>query len=514
MEHRFVALLEDYEQVYLYDQDNKKVRQVLWGDWLRIEQPIDESSEWYVVLWAWNNEEKKQRLKVKKAHTTDLRPLEIIFVDVGQGDGAILITPERNQKERIMVIDAGDGDHMYEFLKDRFLTYRDGHDFHAAIVTHPDSDHYYGFHRIFNCEAETECKRITFEKFYHNGIAERPVGNGWEKLGGKDRDATERRSYLKNLVVDHEQMVSIFKNYVGKKKYPNTISSAIEKDLVGEFQMLSTKHGTLTTDDQGNQKCWIPEFSPDDNRDYQIEVLGPYIETDTNGKPRLRTLEGTGKTKNGHSVILKLRYGDFTVLFGGDLNTPAEKFLLCQYADIERWPTSEDSKKELVERAREVFQSDVMKTCHHGSSDVTDEFLKAVNPAAFVISSGDSEGHVHPRPDLLGRLGKFGRGDCPVLLSTELQRSTREKEDVKVVNRLRRNIAFQRKKFNKKREQTIQDDITVLGRSNVDVDGAIYLKTDGKRLITAFKKETGSEKNKWFYFEYQFKAGALDLVKK
>ena len=30
-----------------------------------------------------------------------------------------------------------------------------------------------------------------------------------------------------------------------------------------------------------------------------------------------------------------------------------------------------------------------------GSSDVTDEFLEAVNPAAFVISSGDEEGHVH-----------------------------------------------------------------------------------------------------------------------
>jgi len=59
--------------------------------------------------------------------------------------------------------------------------------------------------------------------------------------------------------------------------------------------------------------------------------------------------------------------------------------------------------------------------------------VAAVNPACFVISFGDQEGHVHPRPDLLGRLGRFGRGESPVLLSTELQRSTREREDQELV---------------------------------------------------------------------------------
>lgn len=36
-----------------------------------------------------------------------------------------------------------------------------------------------------------------------------------------------------------------------------------------------------------------------------------------------RTSMDTGKTKNGHSVLLRLEYRDLSVLFGGDLNTPA-----------------------------------------------------------------------------------------------------------------------------------------------------------------------------------------------
>ena len=42
--------------------------------------------------------------------------------------------------------------------------------------------------------------------------------------------------------------------------------------------------------------------------------------------------------------------------------------------------------------------------------------------------------------------------------------------------------------------------------------GAIYLKTDGQRLITAFKKEDKSDKDKWFYFEYRIIDGKLVLV--
>ena len=140
----------------------------------------------------------------------------------------------------------------------------------------------------------------------------------------------------------------------------------------------------------------------------------------------------------------------------------------------------------------------------------TTAILSAVNPAAFVISSGDQEGHVHPRPDLLGRLGRNGRGFSPVLLSTELQRSTREREDEALAIELQDLVAKQvQGPATAPRTVRIADLIRELARTNVEVDGAIYLKTDGTHLITAFRNEVNSEKEKWFYFRYKLENGML-----
>ena len=256
---------------------------------------------------------------------------------------------------------------------------------------------------------------------------------------------------------------------------------------------------------------WPSGFAPSDGGGYEIQVLGPWVEQGPTGKNRLRKIDDYGKTKNGHSVILRLCFRNFRVLFGGDLNLPAEKFLLKSYAGIERWPDTPTEREAMLSKVRHRFDSEVLKVCHHGSSDVTDEFLEAVAPAAFVISSGDQEGHVHPRPDLLGRLGRKGRGHSPVLLSTELQRSSRDKEDAALVARLKEDIKKQVVSQTPTRAKRIDEAIDTLGRSNVDVDGAIYLKTDGDRLITAFKKESRSDTKKWFYFQYRIEDGKLLL---
>lgn len=498
MNHTFVGLPDDYEHVFLYDEDGKKFRQVLWGDWLWIDDTRPNNDpDWVPIVWAPRNPEKRKALKVRREHTSDTRPLEIIFVDVGQGDGSVLITPERDDNERIIVIDAGAGPEMGEFLDVRFGAYRRGMRFHAAVITHPDQDHYYGFDAIFGSG------KIKFDKVYHSGLAERPTGDSWNKLGGLRRDNTERASFLENLVETDDEMRRIFAGPTRGRKYAGTIKAALDNNAVRKFEMLSTFHGALE-----DEKCWMPGFAPSDRRGYQIEVLGPVVEQGPRGN-RLRKIENYGKTKNGHSVILRLTFRDFRVLFGGDLNLPAEQFLLKHYAGIERWPSTAEDRDAMLAEARPRFRSEVMKVCHHGSSDVTDEFLEAVNPAAFIISSGDQEGHVHPRPDLLGRLGHKGRGASPVLLSTELQRSTRDREDARLVARLKRDIAQQVENETEARARRIDQSIDTLGRSNVDVDEAIYLKTDGNRLITAFKKETNSPTKKWFYFEYRVADGKL-----
>lgn len=51
--------------------------------------------------------------------------------------------------------------------------------------------------------------------------------------------------------------------------------------------------------------------------------------------------------------------------------------------------------------------------------------------------------------------------------------------------------------------KAVLNGIDRLARSNVEVYGAIYLKTDGKRLLTAFKIESDPPTKKWFWFEYE-----------
>jgi len=507
MNHCFVALPRTARgkivKTYLYKDNRKtKVRQVLWGDWLNVDG--EEPDGWLRIIWGPQSDD-PQTLFIPKEHTTETRPLEIIFLDVGQGDCAVLITPERDDSERIIVIDAGISHNMFDFLRKRFRPYKKDMQFHAAVITHPDEDHYHGFKSIFGTP------KFGFDRVYHNGLVERPVSGTFEKLGGLTKEAGDDRSYLGDLAVGKTRIKQLFGPGVdiGNFVFPEVMRMALENPNIKDFAMLSTEHGT-----KEDGRTWMPGFAPSDAVDYSIEVMGPVVEFDAAGKPRLRKIGSYGETKNGHSVLMRLHYGRFKVLFGGDLNEKAEKFLLTHYSGRNRFPKAgTDAYRDMVEAAAERFRADIMKVCHHGSEKVTDAFIEAVNPAAFVISSGDEEGHVHPRPDLLGRLGRLGRGATPVILSTELQRSTRERENEKLImDTIGRVLDLHETPKAKLRDRII-DDISTLGQSNVTVYGTIYLKTDGERLITAFRIETRSETKKWFTFEYvQDEDGELTLV--
>jgi beta-lactamase superfamily II metal-dependent hydrolase len=502
MSHVYVGLGEAGKRYFLYAANRtKKVRQVLWGDWLTVDGV--EPDGWLRITWSPKKD--PQTLYIPEAHTVATRPLEIVFLDVGQGDGAVLITPETGAKEGVTVIDAGLGDNMARFLNGRFKAYR-GFNFEAAVITHPDEDHYRGFEAIF------ANPRIGFKTVWHNGLVERAVSGTWEKLGPSAKDPANGVTYLTEVVETDAALRALLPDRAANAlyRYPTTMQAAIDNPKVGRLAMLSTEHGEM----EGG-RSYVPGYAPASGRGYSLEVLGPVVEKDASGRPRLRRIGGSyGETKNGHSVLLRLTYGAFSVFFGGDLNEPAEKFLLARYAGLGRFPKAGSTQyAAMIEAAGKRFRSEVMKVCHHGSEKVTDAFLEAVNPACFIVSSGDEEGHVHPRPDLLGRLGRAGRGPAPVLLSTELQRSTREKADRVLVDKIRKAVEVLSAGPVAGLAETIAADLAVLARTNVAVYGAIYLKTDGRRLITAFQIETTSLTDRWFYYEYVLgNDGALTLV--
>ncbi len=489
------------EDVYLrsFADPTKKAKHILWGDWLNV---VGEQGDFFDVTWGKNTNGKPMHYWVRKDQTQEERPLQLIFLDVGQGDSCVLVTPGTPEQERVIVIDAGEGDNTWRYIKWRFGKFAQPVKFHAAVITHPDQDHYGGFMPLF------DEPQLSFERLYHNGIAERVGADRFAELGPSD--AIGR--FLCELPATHAAIAALYGDAArrGRKRYPALLHTALSSGRVGQVQMLST--ATATPQDG---RAWMPGFAPADGLPCTIEVLGPVVEPAPDGAPRLRWFgeaigsngRDVGKTKNGHSVLLRLSYNGFTLLFGGDLNRPAEDFLLRHYGGVGAAAPLADA----VPGARARLRSAVMKSCHHGAADVTDEFLLAVQPFAFVVSSGDDEPHVHPRPDLLGRLGRFGRGSAPLLLCTELLRSSREREDRLLLTRLRR--------LDKEVEQALvggtdpsaarQQRAAVqnsLARRNVQVYGAINLRSDGRLVMIGFMMEQPRGKKHWHSYWFERRA--------
>jgi competence protein ComEC len=90
---------------------------------------------------------------------------------------------------------------------------------------------------------------------------------------------------------------------------------------------------------------------------------------------------------NNSSVVSKLVYGDFEVLFTGDIEKTTENKLVS--ADIN-------------------LNSDILKISHHGSkTSTTEEFLKAVNALLAIIEVGKDNQYGHPHQEVLERLNNM-----------------------------------------------------------------------------------------------------------
>lgn len=446
------------------------VRQLLWGDEVTLTGA--QRGRW----WEIRVRSVKGEVWVQEKDLQEDRLLEMNFVDIGHGDGCLIVTPQR----RRVVVDAGERDNMFRFLRWRFGKSRrfseDVH-FEAFVITHPDKDHYAGFGRLVGHP------RVHVRALYHNGIVDREDS---QQLG--PRVSIRGVDCLDGVVEDLVSLGKLLereKQVDSRKPYPSLLRRAMESGRVGDIRMLSKKDR------------YLPGFG--EGSDLVIQVLAPVRERGG----RLRCFGSDGKTKNGHSVVLRLIYRNISVLLGGDLNIPAENHLLQHYTGIDPRVASADERELLLAASRRVFQSDVAKACHHGSPDFSTLFLRAVNPIATVISSGDDESYAHPRPDALGCFGRHGRGGRPLIFSTELARSGRE--TIKEPYRLKREISELRdeerygktasirerakNKLSKLLEQTIERSVAVYGM--------ITLRTDGERVVIAQQLGRQKRNQRW-----------------
>jgi beta-lactamase superfamily II metal-dependent hydrolase len=342
--------------------------------------------------------------------------LEIYVIDVGQGDGVLMKTPDGKWH----LIDAGVSNEEQmtkkgtaNFLYWKFLTelQHDRIALENVILSHPDFDHYGGLLNLlagYLPPAGRPERRFQVEvgTFYHCGMGRftspNPLGAQREGEVAEFPQGPHGLPTEGSFITELLDSVEDFRNP--------------QRPFKDEFADLARLVGTvprnvrrLTSSDRH-----LPGYGPDSDSACEIHVLGPLVEQLKDGGEGLRWLENASVTRNGHSIVLRIDYKDARILLTGDLNTKSQQLLLSYH------PAAE-------------FTVDVAKGCHHGSDDISLDFVKAMGARATVISSGDNENYAHPRPRVMGASARYGREAVdvrgrtlpPLLYSTELARSVK-----------------------------------------------------------------------------------------
>ena len=391
--------------------ENGEKRDLLWGD--------------YVNVIARGSGECKVRARGSMGTLATSRLmseplLEVYFIDVGQGDGVLVRTPDGCH----ILIDGGlprsnqlTGKNAADFVDWKFFfDYGDYKiDMDAMIASHSDYDHYGGLWDLVREDdteedPELDTLQVNIDAFYHPGLSrweERdpnpfphkddlgPNDDGWF-VRLLDNRADADASIVNNAA---EELGGDWKNFIADIIECNP---AVTVNRLGVRKELLSDGGVL------------PDMSFNTG-DCRIRVLAPVTE-DRNGVPALKDLGDTGKNTNGHSICLRLDYDRARILLTGDLNKKSMDWLMESYGD-----------------RIAAFKCDVVKACHHGSHDISYRFLEQIEAGATIVSSGDNEGFAHPRPEIVAASATTGHREVdrkkdklltPLIYMTEIERST------------------------------------------------------------------------------------------
>ena len=91
---------------------------------------------------------------------------------------------------------------------------------------------------------------------------------------------------------------------------------------------------------------------------------------------------------NNNSLVFKMVYKNFSILFTGDIEEIAERRILNLYSD--------------------KLKADILKVAHHGSKTSSiEEFIKAVSPKIALIGVGKDNNFGHPNEEVIQRLKNY-----------------------------------------------------------------------------------------------------------
>lgn len=285
--------------------------------------------------------------------------LKLTFIDVGQGESSLIEFPNG----KTMLIDGGSmmgdfdmgGSVVAPYLWDSGITKID-----YVIGSHADSDHVGGLAFIL--------KEMVVKNYSDNG-----------------QDSLDL-----SLSTLHEIAV--------EKNIPWTVLQAGDEIKIDEKVRVEILHPPK------NYELRIT------NDDFKSEIR--------NRKSEIVNQKYERGHDNNLSIVMKISYGKFSVLFTGDIEKEAERFL--------------------IEKQKSSLKSTIVKAPHHGSnSSSTGEFINAVNPEVAIFSVGYKNPFRHPNKKVLERYrekrAKIYRTDRDGLIEIE---SNGENYTIRVYNQL------------------------------------------------------------------------------
>ena len=284
------------------------------------------------------------------------KDLEITAIYVGQGDGFLI-----RKGNFVMTIDNGSSSDK-NFPENTLLPYCKAkriHKIQYALITHSDIDHTSGIQAILE-EGSTENT--------HSGINKLQIENLILPVQAKD---DHRYDLLKRLSGRHGARLFYWKN-----------GNSIEYDKKNHsFSVMSPSSDTLPPSGTAPSSDILP---PSDTAPFEksafLSLRCYYPLTDA-----------PMEEANAHSLGCVLQYGDFSMVFTGDMPKEAEEAMLSA-----------------IKKEGQSPSVDIVKLAHHGSKTSSSPIFLSETKGKFALFSyGKNNRYGHPHKSTLEKCSYF-----------------------------------------------------------------------------------------------------------